>query len=294
MEKIGLVTDEGADLTHEIIEKYDIGVVPVKLDWPEIQDLPGENVYQKMREVEKRGMKTFGKTSQPSPKNFLDVYNKQFEKFEELICVTIVSKLSGTYNSAIQAKKFLPAEKREKVFVVDSLNASGAEALMVLKAQELLEQGELNAGQIAENLEKFWRDRTHLTIVFQDPKWIEFSGRMSSTVAGWVRKMGNVGIRPVIGMQKGALKPMGVKFGAKDTAVALAKTIQEKTKKSAAEGQRIRVVITHGDNLAAANRLKGMVEQEIKNSQIIFINLVNNVVGAIAGPDALALSWSEG
>ncbi len=294
MSKIGLVTDEGADLTAEIIKKYDIGVVPVKLDWPEIRELPGENVYQKMREVEKRGTKTFGKTSQPSPKDFLDVYKMQLEKFDELVCITLVSKLSGTYNSAIQGKRFLPGEKKDKVFIVDSMTASGAEALLVLKAQELIEKGELSAAQIAENLEKDWRDRVHLTIVFKDPKWIEFSGRMSPTVAGLVRKMGNLGIRTVIGLQEGALKPVGVKFGAKDTVIALAKTIKEKTRGAVSEGEPIRMVINHGDDPAAANRLKDVVEREIKNSQVIFINLVDNVIGAIAGPDALALSWREG
>ena len=72
MEKIGIITDEAADLPKEIIEKYQIAVVPVKLDWPEIENLSGENTFQKMRELERRGIKSFGKTSQPSPKDFID------------------------------------------------------------------------------------------------------------------------------------------------------------------------------------------------------------------------------
>jgi len=47
MEKIGIITDEAADLPKEIIEKYQIAVVPVKLDWPEIENLSGENTFQK-------------------------------------------------------------------------------------------------------------------------------------------------------------------------------------------------------------------------------------------------------
>jgi len=74
MNKIGLVVDEGADLPQEIIEKYQMAVVPVKMDWPEIENLPGENTFQKMREAEKREIKSFGKTSQPSPKDFLDAF----------------------------------------------------------------------------------------------------------------------------------------------------------------------------------------------------------------------------
>jgi len=112
MNKIGLVVDEAADLPKEIIEKYQMAVVPVKMDWPDLENLPGENTFQKMREAEKRGIKSFGKTSQPSPKDFLDVLRRQFERFEELICITITSMHSGTYNSACQAKSFLELEKQ--------------------------------------------------------------------------------------------------------------------------------------------------------------------------------------
>jgi len=76
MAKIGLVVDEGADLPKEIIEKNQIATVPIKMDWPDVENLPGENTFQKMREAEKRGIKSFGKTSQPSPKDFLDSFKK--------------------------------------------------------------------------------------------------------------------------------------------------------------------------------------------------------------------------
>ena len=61
MNKIGLVVDEGADLPQEIIEKYQMAVVPVKMDWPEIENLPGENTFQKMREAEKEKSKVLAK-----------------------------------------------------------------------------------------------------------------------------------------------------------------------------------------------------------------------------------------
>ena len=121
MQKIGLVNDSAADLTQEIVEKHQIAVVPVKMDWPDIENLPGENTFQRMREAQKRGIKGFGKTSQPSPKDFLDAFQRQLERFEKIICITVTSKLSGTYNSACQARGLLGPEKEARVFVVDSL-----------------------------------------------------------------------------------------------------------------------------------------------------------------------------
>ena len=89
MEKIGLVVEETTDFPQEIIEKHKMAIVPAKLDWPELEGVPGENTFQKMRELEKKGNKSFGKTSQPSPKDFLDQYKFQLEKFDEVICAPI-------------------------------------------------------------------------------------------------------------------------------------------------------------------------------------------------------------
>ncbi len=46
MQKIGLVTDEAADLLTELVEKYQIEVVPAKLDWTELDKMPGENTFR--------------------------------------------------------------------------------------------------------------------------------------------------------------------------------------------------------------------------------------------------------
>ena len=160
MKKIGLVVDEGADLPKEIIEKNQIATVPIKMDWPEIENLPGKNTFQKMKRAEKRGIKSFGKTSQPSPKDFLDAFKKQLDdthpppSFDKILCLTLTSKLSGTYNPAIQAKDLLEPEQKERIFVVDTLNITSGEGLLVLKAVNLIEQSK-GAEEIVKELEKF-------------------------------------------------------------------------------------------------------------------------------------------
>jgi len=290
MEKIGIVTDEAADLPRDIVEKYQIAIVPVKLDWPEIENLPGENTFQKMRELEKRGIKSFGKTSQPSPKDFLDKYKYQFERFEKIICITITSKLSGTYNSAVQAKSFLPPENQEKVFIVDSLNASSGQALIVLKTIDLIEDRK-EAEEIAKELEKLV-PQIHLFVILKDPKWLEASGRISHLVANLLRRMAQVGIRPLLTFKNGRLVPAGIKAGAKDIPTALFKKFETGMKKLR-EDKQIRVIITHGDDLEGAQRLEEMIKKDFQNAEVAFINIINNVVGGPTGPNTLAIAWSE-
>ncbi len=291
MEKIGLVIDEGADLSQEIIEKHEITVVPVKLDWPELKEMPGENTFQKMRELEKQGSKSFGKTSQPSPKDFLDRFQAKLEKFDKVLSISITSKLSGTYNSSIQAKNFLKPEDQGRVYLLDSLNASAGQSLVALRAIELIEKGQ-PIEEIMKDLEKLI-PQVRLFVMLEDPKWQEASGRISHLVANLMRRMAKLGIRPLLTFKKGVLVPSGIKTGAKDIPTALFGQFKKESRKLSAEGKRIRAVITHGDDLAGAQRLKEMVEKEFKNTEVAFLNVIDNVVGSLTGPNSMAFAWCE-
>lgn len=291
MEKIGIVTEIAADLTQELIDKHQIVAVSVNLDWPEIENLPGENTFQKTREAEKRGIKSFGKTSQPSPKAFLDAYRQQLERFEKVICVIITSKLSGTYNSAIQGRKFLPAEQQERIFIVDSLSASAGEGLLVLRTLNLIEKGK-SVEEIVEDLEKLV-PRLHAYIMLKDPKWLVASGRISSVVGGIMRNMAKVGIRPLLTFKEGLLVPAGIKTGAKDIPTALFKQFKKDAKKFVEKENRIRVVITHGDDPEGVHRLKDMIETEFKNAKIDFVNIIDDILAVLTGPDSIVCAWYE-
>jgi len=290
MKKIGLVVDESVDLPQEIIEKHQIKIVPLKMDWPELDNFSGENTFQKMREVEKAGIKSFGKTSQPSPKDFLTIFEEQFNKFEKILTITVTSVHSGTYNSACQAKNFLEAGKKEKVFVVDSLNLSAGLGLLTLKAVDLIESGK-EVDEVVKELELF-RPKVNLIGMLKDPKWAEASGRIPHFVANWIRSAEKIGLRPLLGARKGKLKPVGIKKGARDIPTALFQELKEKTEKPLSQGRKIKAAITHGDNLEGAQKLKAMVE-ELSGTEVVFLNLMDNVLGVLAGPDALVLAWIE-
>ena len=291
MEKIGIISDEAADLPKDIVEKHQIAIVPVKLDWPDLEKMPGENTFQKMRELEKQGIQSFGKTSQPSPNDFLEKYKNQLEKFDKIICITLTSKLSGTYNSAIQARNFLSPEKQKRVFVIDSLNASCGQALSVFKTIDLIKTGD-GVEEIVVELERLI-PKVRLLLMVSDPKWLEASGRIPHLVANLLRTMAQVGIRPMLTFREGILVPAGIKMGAKDITTVLLKQFKREVKKLTEKNQKIRVAITHGDYLEGAQRIKENLEKDFKNIEVAFLNIINNVVGAPTGPNTLALSWCE-
>ena len=291
MERIGIVAEETTDFPEDMIKKYRIGTIPVSLYWPELESLPGENTFQKMRELEKRGIRSFGKTSQPSPKDFLDKYEDQLKLFNDIICITFTSVHSGSYNSAVLAKQLLDPEKQGKVYIVDSLNASGGQALVVLKAIELIES-KMGIADIVQELEEF-KDRVHFSVMFEETKWLEASGRISPALANVMRGMARLGIRPVLSIKKGKIVPASLRTRAKEIPDVLFRQFEKETQKSREKGARIRVVITHGDYIEGALRLKEKIEKANSNVEVAFLNIINDVLSAPTGPNTLAFAWCE-
>jgi hypothetical protein len=283
----GIVTEDITDLPEKTLERYQIEIVKTILEWPEGENLPGENIYQKMREADRRGIKTFPKTSQAVPKSYLDAFQKQLQKFEKVLCITITSKISGCYNSACQAKKMLNEEEKERVYILDSLQAAASQTLLVLRAIELIqEQREIS--EVIDELKGLRENKTHLYIIFEDPKWIEAGGRMSKSQANWVRRMKKINLHPLITIKDGVITKGGIVF-AKDMAEALFKKISKESQKARKQGKRIRVIIGHADNPEGAEKLRKLLKQ-IK-AEVPFISLASPVVCAHTGPGTLIAAW---
>lgn len=282
MPKIAIVTEDVASFLPEILEKYQIELAFTKFDWPEMEKLPGENLYQKIRNVERFGVTTFPKTSQAMPKDYLDAFKKQLQRFDKVLCLTLTSKISGCYNSAKQAE--LMINQPGRIFVLDSLNAAAGQALLILKAIELIEEKK-EIGEIITEIKNLI-PQVHTYLIFEDPKWIEALGRITKSQADWVSRMKKVNIRPLMELKDGVIGKGGVVF-AKDMAEVLFKKILKESKK---EAKKIRVIINHADNLEQAEKLKRMLEEKI-DVGIPFISLAPPIIAVGLGPGALIASW---
>lgn len=281
--KTTIIAGESSSIPLELAQKNQIKLVPFIMDWEEGMLYEGKNIFEKMRDGKKKGMKTFPKTSQPS----IGVYKKAFDEVlsqgQEIVCITISSQISGTYNSAIQAKKMLSEADQKKVFIFDTMNADATEALVAIKASELAQKGE-SAENIFNSLDI---SKIHLFGMVESPRWLEAGGRLNSTVASLLEKMQSIGMRPVLGLKDGLIKPTTLKMQAKDTAEALLKEIK------GLKNQKLRLSITHADNLEEALILKSLIEKDLPESKIEFINLVSTVIGAHVGPGTLIVCALE-
>lgn len=146
--KVKIVTDSSSYLESEVIAKYDVRVVPLKVAFgaeafAEGMDITNEEFYQRLAKV-----RTLPTTSQPSVGDFTKVYFGLVEQGHPILSLHISSKLSGTCASALAAKKALPQAQIE---IVDSLSI--AMGMLVPPAAEAAKRGE-TLSQIMASIEK--------------------------------------------------------------------------------------------------------------------------------------------
>ena len=279
--RYGLVVDEGADLPPWLVEQYGIKTVPFSYYFTE-KELSG-SFYQKLRAA-----KQLPTTSQPSPADFMEAYQAALETADQVIAITITSKLSGTFSSAKQGRELL--ESAEGIHIIDSLNVTVGEALFVLKCCQLIEESK-EIEQIKEDLEDF-RDQIKVYAVLGNLKYIQAGGRISENriLAGFIGKainfLGKLGIRPLLVLKDGKVKVGGVKFFAFDLASLLAKQV----KKTSPSG-KIMVAISHADNITGAEKLKEKIIKEMPQAEILFISEIGLALVCHTGPGALAVAF---
>lgn len=277
---IKLFTDTTANLTKELVEKYDIGLVALSyaLDGVELAcgigtDFDSKRFYEAMR----AGAET--KTSMVSVGTFVEAFEPYVERGDSLIFFGISSGISGTVHSA----KIAAEELREKypsanIAVIDTLGAAMGEALLVLEAAELIEKGTPFI-KVVKLCELRRKNVCHFLTV-DDLKYLKRGGRVSAATAA-IGTMLN--IKPILkGSEDGHIVPCGKARGSLKSLIAIADKYEELVldKKSV-------VGITHADNLEAVETLQNLLIARGFEGEFI-VEGFEPVLGAHVGPGGIA------
>ena len=204
--RITLVTDSTSDLPQDLRGRLGVRVVPLYVnlsgaiyrDWEEIT--PTET-FQTAPEGA-----AFPTTSQPSPEDFARVYREALEEADHVLSLHISGKLSGTVQSAELAAQEFPG----RVTVVDTQAASLGVGMMVLRAKELLEEGQRLEAVLAE-LERLRRDH----FVRFSVATLEFLKR-GGRIGGAQAFLGTLlNLKPVLTLKEGRVEAAGRARGEK-------------------------------------------------------------------------------
>ena len=202
------------------------------------------------------------KSSCPSPDAFIEAF-KGPEK--RVYVVTISSKLSGCYNSAVLAKDIYDEEYGDKeIFVIDSLSATGGESLLVMRAHELEQQG-VSFGVICERLTEY-RDSINTYVVLDNLETFIKNGRLGR-VTGLAAT--TLRIKPLLVADNGELIAADKSIGLRKAWSAMSKRIITDVSKEATNTKR--VIITHCNNLPGAEKVKEMLKACSQFSEFIIM-----------------------
>ena len=201
---VRIITDSGIDLPGEVDPR--VTVVPLGITfgtttYADGVDLTNDRFYELLIESDE-----LPKTSQATPFAYQQIFEDVRAAGDEAVVITLSSKLSGTYQSAVTAAADYP-----EVRVVDGKNVTIGQSLLVLYALRLLDEGR-SAAQIADELTAA-ADRVCLLALLDTLEYLKRGGRIPKSV-GPIGEL--LSIKPVVGVEDGEVVMLGKARGSKN------------------------------------------------------------------------------
>ena len=216
---IRFLVDTSSDYTVEEIKAKGMELVPLHItlgeaDYRDAYDLSKDRFYELLTSNEE-----FPKTSQPTPQDFVDVFEKAEKNNDELICILLSSRISGTFQSATLAKSIVDYDK---IHLIDSLSATHGIRLLAEHAQNLVNEGK-TAEEIVAELEVL-KTKIKILAVVDTLEYLCKGGRVSRTTAA-IGEMAKV--KPMITVNEGEVAVIGKSLGKNKAIGSLLKALGE-------------------------------------------------------------------
>ena len=276
--KVNIIVDSTADITEDMKER--LTVVPLTLRFGDEEYIEGVTIqkkefYQKLIESD-----VLPKTSQASPSDFEDVFEKIVAAGESAVVITLSSKLSGTWQSAMIAAR----EYEDSVYVVDSRNVAIGAAILAKLALRLVDEG-MRAREITERLEKE-REKICLIAMLDTLEYLKKGGRISAAAAF---AGGVLSIKPVVCIRDGEIVILGKARGSKQGNNLL---VSEIRKTGGIDFTKpILLGYTGLDDTLLQKYIedsKALWEEGISSLET---TMIGSVIGTHAGPGAVAVAF---
>ena len=272
-----MVTDSTADIGPDLGTELGIYVVPLKVIFGEDEFVDGVTIqapefYKKLESSD-----VFPTTSQPSPGEFVEKYEEIGVGVDGIVSIHISSKLSGTYDSAIQASEEM-ADDGPEIRVIDGKSASMGTGLTVLAAARAAREGasldEVTA--LAEDLVS----RTHVLFLLDTLEYLKRGGRIG-TAAAFIGTL--LKFHPLLGLVDGEVAPIARPRSKQKGVMALLSRLK------AAGGVEQAAIIVANDQTTAndlASQVASMTGLDVPPSTTI-----GPVIGAHAGPGLVGVAY---
>jgi DegV family protein with EDD domain len=280
---IKIVIDSSSDISKEEAVQLGIEVIPMivafdKDEYYDGVDLTPKEFYEKLIESD-----VLPKTSQITPFRYMEVYERLVKEGYDVIVITLSSKLSNTYSSAVLAKSIYlenNPESNKKIEVIDSLSGSIGVGLMVHKAYELAQQGK-KLDEVVEYIESIKKD-----IVFYgtlDTLENAIKGGRVNPIAG--KLINALNFKVIIEISEGIVKPIDKARGESNSM----KKLFERVKENISDVENKIIVIGHSNCEDKAMKIAKNIEENYSFKKVI-ISSIGPVMGTYTSEGAILIA----
>ena len=280
---VKIIADSTCDLTKELLEKYDISIIPLHI-------VLGEKEYRDGSEISPDEIYQWSDTNKEAPKtsaisisDAMEIYEACAKTHDEIVCFSISGQMSTTVNVMRMAAEELELEDR--IHIIDSANLSTGGGLLVIEAAIMAQEGK-SASEIVDAIEVL-KPQVRATFIVDTLTFLHRGGRCSGVAA---LAGGALKLHPKIVVENGAMKPDKKYRGKMNSAImTYVKDLEEQIKNAKTD----RVFLTHsGCDEALLQSIYDYVK-ELNIFEEIHITRAGGVISSHCGPGTLGLLFIE-
>lgn len=277
MGKIAWITDSTCYMEPELLEQYNIHVIPLSVVFGEESFRENEEIYAEQFYERVRGSKHFPKTSQPAVGDFLALYEDLKQHYDHGIAVHLSSGISGTYYTSQTAAELAGFELK----AIDSEIATYPMSLILLEGLKAEEDGK-SYEEIVAHMEAV-RDRMKAYFLVDDLSHLHRGGRLNAAqfLVGSVLQ-----IKPILHFVDKKIVP----FEKIRTAKKAKSRIFELFEQDAVSGEPINAVVIHANCLEEAEVWKQQIEEKYPHVRVK-ITAFGPVIATHVGEGTIGLGW---
>ena len=280
---VKIIADSTCDLSKDLLEKYDISVLPLHI-------VLGDKEYKDGLEISPDEIYEWSNTNKEAPKtsaaaisDTIDIYSKYLKSYDEIICFSISGQMSTTVNVMRMAAEELDSE--DKIHIIDSENLSTGGGLLVIEAAIMAKEGKSGI-EIIESINEL-KPFVRASFIVDTLTFLHRGGRCSGVAA---LAGGALKLHPKIVVENGGMKPDKKYRGKMNSAIlSYVKDLEPQIKNAKSD----RVFITHSGCEEEIIESVHQYLSELGHFKEILITRAGGVISSHCGPGTLGVLFIE-
>lgn len=287
MRNFQIFSDSSCDIPNELIDKYKICVIPyyVTFDqenyFKEHEEISNDTFYQKL------ATRVFPKTSLPSVQDYMNAFQKAIDAGKDVLCFCLTAKFSGSYQSAVNAKSMLEEDHPDaKIIIIDSIQATAGEGLVVLQAAYMQEAG-YSLEQLVEKIEEI-KSTARIMFTVDSLEHLQKGGRIGkvTSLAGTM-----LNLKPMIVLKEAELMPYSNVRGRKKALEKIIAMVVEYFQENHESYEDYDFCMANATTLEETRMVQEKLEALIGRDLTLPVFQIGVTIGTYTGPGALGICF---